>query len=369
MDVDMDYDTIEEAQLDGELLDDCLEDENDSDHSEDGDQDSEVIEAMAVGVAADGMDVDEGVRTPRLHREACETALPFQAGCVWTREDWSCAYDAVFMAFFSIYWQSSPGWRGDWRRQSPEWTMQLADNFDLLLEALNSLEHTPESLSMLFSHFRDQFRDQLSNSNPRRFPRRGQFPTSVCAILELLFGSADGPGIERRLSCTDCGATSQTSHHFSLLALSSFSRDHHRETDPRFVPSTTLLARFVESLATPPRSSLCGACHGLTQVELLTMENLPWIWFETNGDNTVSPSPTMLIELSGQHLTYDLHSVVYLGADHFTVRMRDPSNGWWSYDGMRRFGAPQRDRIQIATDLLYSGCRYATFLIYRRSDC
>ena len=367
VDMDVDFDAIEEAQLDGELLDDCPEDENDSDGFEDGDQDNEVIEAMAVGPVTDGMDVDEGVATPRPHHEASETALPFQAGCVWTRKDWSCAYDAVFMAFFTVYWQSSPGWRGNWRRQSPEWTMQLADNFDLLLKALTSPEHSPESLSMLFSHLRDQFRDQLSNFNPRRFPRRGQLPTSVCAILELLFGSVDGPGIERRLSCASCGATSQTSHYFSLLALPSFSGAHRRETDPRFIPSATLLTRFVESLATPPRSSLCGACHGSTQAQL-TMENSPWIWFETNGDHTMSPSPTVLIELSGQRLTYDLHSVIYLGADHFTVRMRDLSNGWWSYDGMRRFGAPQRDHIQITTDLLYSGCRYAAFLIYRRSD-
>jgi hypothetical protein len=359
-DMGPDPDTAEEAQLDGELLGYYPEGEHD-----DG---SKVVKSMTERVVADEVEVGEGVATPRLHRETCETPHPFQAGCVWTKPDWSCAYDVVFMAFFTIYWQSSPNWRVDWRRQSPEWTPQLADNFDLLLETANSPEYSPKDLSMLFSRLRDQFRDQLSSLNSHMFPRRGQIPTSVCAILELLFGSTHGPGIKQQLSCTSCGATSQACRNFSLLALPMFSEDCRRETDPRFIPSAVLLARFVESLAVPPRSSLCGACHGSTQVQSLAMANSPWIWFETNSDDTVSPSPTVQIELPGQHLAYDLHSVVYLGADHFTVRMRDPSGGWWNYDGMWRYGAPQRDHIQTETDLLHNGGRSAVFLIYRRSD-
>jgi len=282
--------------------------------------------------------------------------------------DWSCAYDVVFMVFFIIYWQSSSSWRDDWRSQSPEWTARLADHFEFLLEALNSPEHSPEGLSRLFSSLRDQFRDQLSSSNPQRFPCRGQVPTSVCAILELLFGSAHGPSIERHLFCVTCGIALQTSHPFPYLAFPFLPGDHRYETDPRFIPSETLLARFVGSLAIPPNSSSCGTCHGAIQVQSLTMSSSPWIWFEVDGNNTMSPSPTVSIDLSGQHLTYDLYSIIYLGANHFTARMRDPSNEWWNYDGMQRFGTPQRDHIQTTADLLYNGRRCAAFLIYRRND-
>jgi len=103
------------------------------------------------------------------------------------------------MAFFVIYWQSSPSWRHGWRLRSPERTTQLADFFELLLKALDSPEYTPERLSRLFFPPRDQFRDRLSSSNPQRFPHRGQVLTSVCAILELLFGPTHGPSIERHL--------------------------------------------------------------------------------------------------------------------------------------------------------------------------
>ena len=33
----------------------------------------------------------------------------------------------------------------------------------------------------------------------------------------------------------------------------------------------------------------------------------------------MSPSPTVTIKLPGQHLTYDLHTVVYLRGTHFTT--------------------------------------------------
>ena len=224
-----------------------------------------------------------------------------------------------------------------------------------------------KGLLKIFSSFRDQFHDQLSGYDPQRFPRRGPVPISACAILELLFGSVLGPGVEQHLLYTNCGTISRTSQHFPLLALPVFPTDYRCKTDPRFVPADTLLAHFIESLAIPS-SSLCGACRGTMQVQSLSMTNPPWIWFKTKGDSTMSPSSTLPIELSGQHLIYNLYAIIYVGENHFTTRMRDPSNEWWSYDGMWRFGAARRDRIQITTDLLHNGRRRAAFLIYRHSD-
>lgn len=368
VDADTNSDNLKETPFDGVPLDDCSEDESEDDDFEHKDQSDKVVEATAVGVAADEMDVDEGIIAPgQPVDELCEIPLPFRAGCAWTESDWSCAYDAVFMTFFAIYWQSSPSWRDDWRRQSPEWSARLADRFDLLLDASDSQEHTCERLSTLFSGLRDQFRDQLSSFNRQRFPRRGTIPAPVCAILELLFGSMVGPGIDQHLSCTNCGATSQRFHDFPLLGLLS-QQDHPPETDPRFIPSETLLTRFIEALATPPGSSRCNSCHGACEVRSLTMTNSPWIWFETNGNVAMSPSPTILIELPTQHLVYDLHSIVYHGGEHFTARMRDPSNDWWNYDGMRKFGMARRDCVQHLTDLLWNGRRTAAFFIYRRND-
>ena len=373
-DMDTDPDSAEEARLDSVLLDDCPEDEDWRNKAPevmaiDADEIEADMDKMEVDTDEVDADENKGIEMPKPLLGPCATAVPFQAGCVWTRRDWSCAYDAVFMSFFATYWHSSPSWHDNWKQQSPEWTIRLADHFDLLLEASNSPEYSPEQLSKLFSSFRDQFRSQLSNHDPRRFPRSGRVPTSVCAILELLFGSAHGPGIEQYLLCTDCSMATETSHSFSLLALLVFHRTYRCSTDPQFVPSETLLARFIESLSNPSKLSPCRTCHGATQVQSLTMATPPWIWFETNANDTMSPSPTLVFKLPGQRPIYDLISVIYCGENHFTTRIRDLSNEWWSYDGMWRFGAAQRDRIEITTDLLHSGRRYAAFLIYRRIDC
>ena len=184
-----------ESQLDSVVLNDWPEDEDDGDDSEDDGEeygpDTEgegdgVLEAMVIDARADEMDVDEEVEAPD---PSLAIAAPFQAGCGWTRENWSCTYDVVFMVFFSIYQQSSPSWRSDWRQQSLEWALPLADRFNLLIKTLDSPEQSPKALSTLFSSLRDQFRDQLSNYNPNRFPRTGPVESSACAILELLFGS------------------------------------------------------------------------------------------------------------------------------------------------------------------------------------
>ena len=373
MDVDTNFDNMK-ASLDAALLDGDSDDEDGSDDegsSSDEDWVDDASKVMTVGATADKTDVGEGIGTPGAPGESCATPVPFQAGCIWVRKDWSCAYDAVFMVFFAMYWQSPASWRNNWRQQSPEWTIQLADHFDLLLGDSDTPDHSPEKLSKLFSSLRDQFRDQLSTHDPQRFPRRGPIPTSVCAILELLFGPAREPGIKQHLFCTNCGTTSQISRSFSLLAFPVFPTNYRRNTDPRFVPATTLMARFIDSLAIPSSSPRCHACHSAMEVQSLSMEGSPWLWFETKGDkgdHTMSPSLTMPIELFGQHLIYDLHSIIYIGGNHFAARMRDlASNEWWSYDGMWKFGVSRHDRIQITEDLLYSGRRQAAFLIYRHN--
>ena len=378
VDVGTGFNDAEGARLDAAFLDDNSDDEDGFDDEDLGDNVTEVTTAVATADEMDvdeeintpgpssEMDIDEGIKTPEPPSDSCTAAIPLQAGCAWTRKDWSCAYDVVFMVFFIIYWQSPTSWRDDWRRQSPEWTVRLADRFDLLLGALDSPSQSPKKLSQLFSSLRDQFRDQVSSHDPQRFPRRGTIPISISAILELLFGSVHGPAIKQHVFCTDCGMPSQISRGFPLLALPVFPTDYRRNTDPRFVPAATLMTRFVESLATSS-SSLCRTCCKPTQVQSLSMADSPWIWFEIEGGHTMSPSLTIPIELSGQPLVYDLHSVIYIGGTHFTARMRDPSNEWWNYDGMWKFGTSKHDHIQITEDLLYNGRRRAAFLIYRRS--
>jgi hypothetical protein len=185
---------------------------------------------------------------------------------------------------------------------------------------------------------------------PIQSPCTGQESAPICTILELLFGSVHGPGIEELFSCTGCGEISQTTHYFPLLGLPVFRHDYRRETDPRFIPSVTLLARFIGSLVSSPRSSLCTAClHETDQEQHFKIAGTPWMWFEVNEHGTMAPSLMVSIKLPQQSLIYNLHAVIYLGDNHFTARMHNPSGGWWNYDGMRRYGAARCDYIDTIT--------------------
>ena len=104
------------------------------------------------------------------------------------------------------------------------------------------------------------FAKKLSNYDPQKFPCSGQVLASVCAVLELLFGSIYGPGIDKHLACVNCSKTSQMSHNFPLLTLPVFHHNFRLKTDLQFIPSATLLACYINSLTIPSTSSLCMAC-------------------------------------------------------------------------------------------------------------
>ena len=96
-----------------------------------------------------------------------------EVGCVWDPDDYSCAFDAVFMAFYSMYGRSDQIWRNTWKGESPQWNVPLGNLFDLLLSIATN-NYSPREHSSWFSRCRDIFRDQVTESNPGIF-RRGRY--------------------------------------------------------------------------------------------------------------------------------------------------------------------------------------------------
>ena len=115
-----------------------------------------------------------------------------EAGCVWDKNNWSCAYDSVFMSFWYIYRNSSPGWRSRWKQQAPEWNNFFGEAFDSLFEMAQYGRSSQAALSRKFSSFRETFRDNLSRIDPIRFKRNGPVLASVCRIFSRVF-TGSGP--------------------------------------------------------------------------------------------------------------------------------------------------------------------------------
>lgn len=290
-------------------------------------------------------------------------ARRYAAGCVWVMEDWSCSYDAVFMSFWSIYEQSSMGWRSDWIRHSQDWNTPLSNNFDHLIILADTPVDTRDH-AMWFSRYRNRFRDQLSQANPVSFPRRGPVPASASRILEIMFGRDTGPYLEQDLICPNCGGSSQVEAETRFLT-AGFGRDRKRST-----PLQTVWEDFIRRSTTRVShfGSNCCHCQGRNKVQGLRMPDTPWIWFERERKSPISPSPILTFDFPTQQLSYSLQAIIYAGGNHFTTRFRDRSGRWWNHDGQLFSGVPQSDDIRSEADLLANGSRFACIYIYRRDD-
>jgi hypothetical protein len=44
---------------------------------------------------------------------------PISSGCKWSLQDWSCAYDSIFMVLLYVYCQAENDWRTPWRGCNP----------------------------------------------------------------------------------------------------------------------------------------------------------------------------------------------------------------------------------------------------------
>ena len=303
-----------------------------------------------------------GIVPPRSTRTADDRQLPPNvAGCLWVGEDWSCPYDAAFMAFWSLYKYSPTHWRNDWKQSVPEWNRPLGNNFDHLL----ILANTPIDVrnhTEWFSRYRDRFRDQLFSTDPSSFPRRGPVPAYISRILEVMFDRKAGPYLEQHLACGGCGVSSRADCDICFLATS------HGTDGKTPVWLHAVWAEFVRRSKTDPArfAMTCSHCRGLNKVQALEMPDVPWIWFERNESSPVWPSQTLKFDSPSKQLSYTLQAVIYSGEKHFTLRFREPSGVWWKHDGQLASGVPQRDSIQSEADLLMNGLRFAYLLIYRR---
>jgi hypothetical protein len=248
-------------------------------------------------------------------------------------------------------------------RYAPDWNGLLGNNFDHLILLANT-SVAPQDHAEWFCRYRDRYRDQLSHTDPRSFPRRGQLSASASRILEVTFGRSTGPYLEQHLACTNCEMLSRTECEIGFLTVG---LGCDRETP---VSLQTVLTTFVRRAETDIHrlDATCSHCQGPNKVQALKMPAAPWIWFEQGQHSPVRPSLVLAFGSKSFQLDYSLRAIIYSGQDHFTVRFRERSGRWWTHDGRVASGVPQPDDIQSEVDLLTNRTRFACILIYRRDD-
>ena len=185
-----------------------------------------------------------------------------EASCAWDSINYSCAFDVVFMVFYLIYGQSNHIWRSIWRAESPNWNVPLGNLSDRILSTTTADDSSQKS-SSLFSDCRDEFRRQITESNPTIFPGGQHFSPVVDILKRILGGTSAEPVAHQDLICGDCHVT--RTHRFSVSYLGDlqyFTQLHHSE-DPPIMSLELLLARFTKRFKTEPGQSNqeCTSCH------------------------------------------------------------------------------------------------------------
>lgn len=292
------------------------------------------------------------------------------AGCTWDAENWSCAYDAVYMVFYVMYGMSNPTWRAIWTNESPEWNVPLARQFDLLLADTATGQYPSAMRCQWFSGCRNAFRGQAAESNPTAFTY-GHSLISVSALLERIF---KGPSMEplsyQSLSCQNCEASKKDTHYsFPYLGFKRNINRLRKNGDSAVLPVQVVVDRFIERYSTTPFEphETCATCHSPRRVTSLHLPEQSWIWFEQTPDTqTLYPSLELSCSQPAAGPTHTLAAIIYNGMLHFTARIRKGGDTWWNYDGQKSGGVPTVATFEDPGYLSVYCQRYPAFLIYRR---
>jgi hypothetical protein len=294
------------------------------------------------------------------------------AGCRWTPESWSCAYDSVFMSLYGIYASSAPQFRQDFRSISV-----LTDN---LARSYEVLSHPRSHTNTMFNHHRDKLRDSLSAISPGLFPRFGHFGACVSSIIDIAF-----PRSTRKLiilpSCPHGCSLSRSipisEGNFPSVIIPpemQIGGATQHSVDQYLSDFLVKASENWDNSINLPNQMTCQQCDSvLSSISAAFFEPPPLLFFEVPPGSSVSPS--LYIKAPSLHceVSYRLTAVIYLGGYHFTCRLIIEDGTIWKHDGQDDNGRPCLDvRIlalpHILPEISFLDFRKAHFYIYSRVD-
>jgi ATP-dependent exoDNAse (exonuclease V) alpha subunit len=315
---------------------------------------------------------NDGNKPKRKHNSNGSVA-PYFAGCVWSSQNYSCAYDSAFMCLYTIYITASPLWKTLFKNNSRYSTL-LANNFQALINLGTDVS------SADFNKFRDAFRDELSELNSTRFPRWGPALIDIADVFAAInLDSLSSNTLQCQFLCHNtCNSTNLPGYSINLphLCHPTLSARHH-ETDINLPFSfdvqlwlTRLVSFRAERLQISNNIKYCTNCELETQPVFEFVEAPPFWHFEVPSDIThrLTPSELLIIPHQTDNLTYRLSSIVYLGELHFCIRFIGLDDKIWIYDGQMNGGKPFVDTatsLNKISDLQTYGEKVAYVYVYK----
>jgi hypothetical protein len=286
-------------------------------------------------------------------------------GCVWDGPNYSCAYDSVFMATFSLYRYANPPWRQRWRGTS-NFNQMLAGLFDNILTTMR-VPPLRRQLPSLFNTYRDQVRDYLHELDTINFPRCGQVLAAASNIFAWMSRfEGDHHLVHLNYTCNDETHRPRIKRYSATFVLVVYDPPQVERVSVEKPTLHTWLSNYFREMRAVQRR--CKTCKEPCSRPSLSVSPLPWIWIDIppGHDQLFSLSTMLPVEQdSGPNINYILAGIIYVGGQHFSARWRDDSGRWCAYDGMVDSVQPSLDPVTDDAQLTILKNRVMNILIYR----
>jgi hypothetical protein len=227
-------------------------------------------------------------------------------GLKWDQNNWSCAYDSLFVILYDI-----------WMHNPKIWTRRFKAIGNTYLDALSHGFHQVLHEQLSFENLRDSIRVNLHNMNPVAFPV-GQVGASVAELTTYML-QTDSTVTSSQLVCPQCeyeGPEVNDTLGFVFHAgqsvcksTSKWLRTLQHQTYEQCSECSTKLIKPVSYISAPT---------------LLIMEY--------HGQD-IKTSPSLKLDMDGKLIILDLRGIIYHGAYHFTSRIIGQDATIWYHDG------------------------------------
>jgi hypothetical protein len=229
-------------------------------------------------------------------------------GLLWDLDNWSCAYDSLFVIFYDIWIQDPKRWTNRFKSLCNEYLNLLVDNFNLVSEGKVKIEDA-----------RDSIRFQLHRKDSVRFPV-GPVGTSVGSLAEEIVKTNHAVA-SSQLICSKCDyedSEVDDSLDYMLNGNSSIS-------------GSTF--NWLKSLQIQKTQDRCPECFSEMRKNVY-YDNIPHFMIMEYPDLNIKTSHKLTFKTEESHVTLYLRGIVYYGGYHFTSRIFSCDGDISYHDGM-----------------------------------
>lgn len=268
----------------------------------------------------------------------------FTAGCSWSAENWSCAYDTAYMSLQICVAQMD--------YSSKVAFGKISELSTFLLQEFEEIENSTILNAALFNASRDRFRDALFQINPQYFPRTGHTGTSILSILDYVF-PWEGRYCQIFNPCSPLCQVFNNSLQLTLPPISTTSESCSAPLDVLLWNSISQQLPTITKNSAGPYHMQCPLLTPCILQELAPQTRPPLLChpiliFELDSNNTcVRPTLDLILPCTSNQCHYNLAAIIYYGNFHFSARLLLAGTSLWKYDGRCNGGTPVLETCNV----------------------